>query len=229
LLFELARVWSGALEPLPDERRHVGVALAGPRYPRHWANADGDLDFYDVKGVVDALCGGFRVTPSYAPAQHPSLHPGRTAEVCVGDTRLGVVGQLHPTIAERFDLGSGPVLVAEIDFDLLVEAREPLLTVQTPSRFPPADRDISFIVDEATSNGDLEPVMLEAAGELLEQLELFDVFRGGAVPAGRKSLAFALRYRSADRTLDDEEVSAAHARVEEAVRRRFGAEVRGRG
>jgi len=156
------------------------------------------------------------------------LHPGRAAEVCIGDSHLGVVGQLHPTVAERFDLGPGPVLVAELDFDLLVKARQPLLTAQTPSRYPPADRDISFIIDEATPNADLEPVIRQAAGELLEALELFDVFRGGAVPAGRKSLAFALRYRSADRTLDDEEVSAAHTRVEEALRERFGAEVRGR-
>jgi phenylalanyl-tRNA synthetase beta chain len=202
--------------------------MVGPRNTRHWSGTDGNVDFYDAKGVVDALCAGFQVSVAYAPGQHPSLHPGRAAEVCVGSTRLGVVGQLHPTVAERFDLGTAPVVVAEIDFDLLVQARQPLLTVQTPSRFPPADRDISFVVDESVPHADLEPVIRAAAGALLEHVELFDVFRGGTVPTGRKSLAFSLRYRAPDRTLEDDEVTAAHAGVEEALRARFAAEVRGR-
>ncbi len=228
LLFELARVWQGALEPAPEERRNVGIAMTGSRAPRHWASTDDALDFYDAKGLVDALCASFHVNVSYVPGRHPSLHPGRTSEVCVGETRLGVLGQLHPTVAERFDLGAAPVLFAEIDFDRLVQARQPLLTVHTPSRFPSADRDISFIVDEDALHADLEQVIRDTAGDLLEHLELFDVFRGGGVPAGRKSLAFSLRYRAADRTLEDDEVSAAHTRVEEALRARFGAEVRGR-
>ncbi len=228
LLFELARVWQGALDAAPDEQRHVGIALTGSRTPRHWEGAAEELDFYDIKGVVDALCASFRVSVAYAPARHPSLHPGRTSEVCLGDTRLGILGQLHPTVSERFDLGAAPVFYAEINFDRLLQARQPLLTVPTPSRFPPADRDISFIVDESTPHADLESTIREAAGVLLEHLELFDVFRGGGVPAGRKSLAFSLRYRAIDRTLEDDEVSAVHARVEEALRTRFGAEVRGR-
>jgi phenylalanyl-tRNA synthetase beta chain len=100
--------------------------------------------------------------------------------------------------------------------------------VRTPSRFPAADRDISFFIDEATPDAELEAVIREAAGDLLERVELFDVFRGGSVPAGRQSLAFSLRYRAPDHTLEEAEVSAAHARVEQVVRDRFGAEVRGR-
>jgi phenylalanyl-tRNA synthetase beta chain len=228
LLFELARVWQGALDPAPEERRYVGIVMTGARTPRHWASPGDLLDFYDVKGIVDAVCASFHVTVAYAPGSHPSLHPGRTSEVCVGATRLGVVGQLHPTVAEHFDLGAAPVLFAEIDFDRLVQSRQPLLTVHTPSRFPSADRDISFIVDEATPHADLERVIRDAAVDLLEHVELFDVFRGGAVPSGRKSLAFSLRYRAVDRTLEDDEVSGAHARVEEALQASFGAEVRGR-
>jgi phenylalanyl-tRNA synthetase beta chain len=228
LLFELARVWQGALDPAPDEQRHVGIVMTGSRVPRHWDSSADHLDFYDVKGLVDALCASFRAHVSYTPGRHPSFHPGRTSEVCFGDTRLGILGQLHPTVAERFDLGKAPVLYAELNFDCLLQAREPLLTVPTPSRFPSADRDISFMVEELTPLADLERAIREAAGELLEHLELFDVFRGAGVPAGRKSLAFSLRYRARDRTLEDDEVSAAHARVEEALRAGFAAEVRGR-
>jgi phenylalanyl-tRNA synthetase beta chain len=202
--------------------------MVGPRQPRHWSASDGTFDFFDVKGVVDALCAAFRVPVTYAPGRHPSLHPGRTADVCLGDKQLGVLGQLHPTIAERFDLGMSAVLVAELDFDMLVQARQPLLTIQTPSRYPRAERDISFFIDEKTPHADLEAAIREAAGGLLESVELFDVFRGGAVPAGRQSLAFSLRYRAPDHTLEEDEVSAAHARVEKALQSRFGAEVRGR-
>jgi phenylalanyl-tRNA synthetase beta chain len=227
LLFELARTWRAA-EPTPLEHRHVGVAITGPRTARHWDADQGNLDFFDLKGVVNALCAGFGVSVTYAPAHRESLHPGRTAEICVADTRVGLLGQVHPAIAQRFDLTVAPVLFAEIDFDLLVGARQPLLHIQTPSRYPPSDRDISFFIDDSTPHAELLAAIREAAGELLERVELFDVFRGGGVPAGRQSLAFALRYRAADRTLEDDEVSAAHARVEQALRTRFGAEIRGR-
>jgi phenylalanyl-tRNA synthetase beta chain len=230
LLFELARTWraTSAMDPSPEERRRVGIAMIGPRSPRHWATPHVDLDFFDLKGIVDLMCAGFGVSADYSPGQHPSLHPGRTAEVCTNGQRLGILGQVHPTVAERFDLAQAPVLFAELDFEVLLAARQPLLQVDTPSRFPPSDRDISFFVDESVPHAELLGAIREAAGGLLEHVELFDVFRGGNVPDGRQSLAFSLRYRAADRTLDDEEVSAAHARVEKAVRERFGAEVRGR-
>ena len=121
-----------------------------------------------------------------------------------------------------------PVLVAELDFDPLVQARQMLVNARTPSRFPPADRDISFFVDELTPYAEIERIIRQAAGDLLEHLELFDVFRGAGVPAGRKSLALSLRHRAADRTLSDDEVSATHARVESTLKANFGAEVRGR-
>jgi phenylalanyl-tRNA synthetase beta chain len=228
LLYELARTWHGSLDPMPEERRHVGMAIVGPRYPRHWLVSQDMLDFFDLKGVVDALCSAFRAPVTYQPSRHPSLHPGRTAEVCAGGHRLGVLGQLHPTIAERFDLEGAPVFVAELDFERLLAVAQPLQGVQTPSRFPSADRDIATIVDEATPHAEVEAAIREAAGPLLESVQLFDVYRGEPIAAGRKSLAFSLRYRAADRTLGDDEVSSIHARVEAALRDRFGAEVRGR-
>jgi phenylalanyl-tRNA synthetase beta chain len=100
--------------------------------------------------------------------------------------------------------------------------------VKTPSRFPRADRDIAIVVGEGTPAADIEAMIREAAGDLLESVQLFDVYRGESIAAGRKSLAFSLRYRAIDRTLEDDEVSAVHARVETALRRRFGADVRGR-
>lgn len=231
LLFELARTWHGQLpEPgkLPDERRHVGIAMCGPRAPAHWSGASADLDFFDLKGVVDSLCAAFHASVSYAPARHPSMHPGRTASVSVGDQKLGIVGQLHPALAEKLDLEGKTVLVAELDFEVLLQVRQPLLSVATPSRYPPADRDIALIVEEQVNHADVESAIREAAQPLLESVSLFDIYRGESIPSGRKSLAYALRYRAPDRTLSEDEVVSAHARVEEAVRTKFQGEVRGR-
>jgi phenylalanyl-tRNA synthetase beta chain len=170
----------------------------------------------------------FRIEPSYAPARLASLHPGRTAEVCIGQQRLGIIGQLHPALAARLDLDGQPVLVGELDFELLLEARSPVLSAVTPSRFPPADRDVAIVVDESTAHGPVEAAIREVAQPLLEAVRLFDVYRGESIPQGRKSLAYTLRYRASDRTLSDDEVASMHARVEDALRSRFGAEVRGR-
>jgi phenylalanyl-tRNA synthetase beta chain len=228
LLYELARTWHGSLDPLPDERRHVGMAIVGARNPRHWQVGADTLDFFDLKGIVDTLCATFRVAVSYEPSRHPSLHPGRTAEVCADGQHLGVLGQLHPTIAERFDLEGAAIFVAELDFEHLLQVARPLQGVQTPSRFPPADRDIAIVIDESTPHAEVEAVIRTAAGSLLESVQIFDVYRGESIAAGRKSLAFSLRYRASERTLGDDEVSAVHARVEAALGDRFGAEVRGR-
>jgi phenylalanyl-tRNA synthetase beta chain len=222
LLFELARVWN------PGERRHIGLAMAGPRLPAHWSSREDTFDFFDIKGVLDQLCRTLRVPVSYAPGQHPSFHPGRTAEIFSGEQRLGVLGQLHPTVAERLDMAGLPVLVAELDFERLLQAREPLVNVRTPSRFPPADRDIAIVVDESVPHAEAERVIRETGAPLLEHVQLFDVYRGDPIPPGRKSLAFALRYRAPDKTLDDDEVAAAHGRIEAALRAAVDAEVRGR-
>src|SRR5262249_36297776 len=128
----------------------------------------------------------------------------------------------------ELDLEGKPVLVAELDFDRLLRARQPYLMAMTPSRFPPADRDIAIVVDEDTINADVEAAIREAAQPLRESVELFDIYRGDQISSGPQSLAYTLRYRASDRTLSDEEVASAHARVEELLRTRFRGEVRGR-
>jgi phenylalanyl-tRNA synthetase beta chain len=232
LLFEIARTWRPADGDETDERRKVGIVLSGPRTPRHWSVAEPQpLDFFDLKGAVEAVCSAFGLAPTWVPAEHPSLHPGRTAEVCLGEQSLGIAGQLHPLVAERVGLDqAAPVLFAELDLETLVANQRPKPTppVLPPSRFPPVDRDISFVVPEAQNHAELERAIRAAAGALLEHLMLFDVYQGAGIPAGRKSLAYAIRYRAPDRTLDDEEVAGVHGRVEAALRDQFGAEVRGR-
>ncbi len=248
LLFELARTWRGPLDPLPTERRTVGIAMAGPRAPAHWSGAGEPLDFFDLKGVVDSLMRAFNLRPTYAPAQHPSLHPGRAASIAIpletpagsraplptgglgsdAAQQIGILGQLHPRVAERFDLVGQAVLVAELDFEPLLQAQATGRIVATPSRFPANERDVAIVVDEATSHAAVARTIEEAGGPLLQRVHLFDVYRGAPIPPGRKSLAYALAYQADDRTLEDAEVAALHARVEAALTTHLGAEVRGR-
>ena len=177
---------------------------------------------------MDALCAAFGVRPAYAPARHATLHPGRAARVGDAARELGVLGHVHPRVAERFDLEGRAVLVAELDFERLLQARTPLEKAVAPPRFPPAERDIAIVVDEAVAHAALEAAIREAGAPLLARARLFDVYQGAPIPPGRKSLAYALTYQAPDRTLEDDEVASVYTRVEEAVRRRFSAEIRGR-
>jgi phenylalanyl-tRNA synthetase beta chain len=227
-LFEISRTWRGPMGPLPDERRHVALLLTGPREQPGWSTPATPFDFFDVKGTVDALCAAFGVHPTYESAQTPHLHPGRSARVSLGGIPLGVLGQLHPTLAEELDFGDRTVQVAELDVEVLLAQRPGGMQAVTPPRFPPAERDIAVVLDEAVPHADVERVIRDAGGALLASVRLFDVYRGDPIPAGKRSMAFALRYQAPDRTLDDAEIDAAHARVEEALRATLGAQVRGR-
>ncbi|MBI2756437.1 MAG: phenylalanine--tRNA ligase subunit beta [Chloroflexi bacterium] len=227
-VFELARTWRGALQPLPEERRLVAIALVGNVIGSAWQGEARPLDFFDVKGIVDALARSFRVDLAYVPTAHPTLHPGRGAEIRAGEQVLGVLGQVHPRVAERFGIDGPAPYVAELDFDALVAASRPLERVATPSRFPSADRDVALVLDEAVPHAAVESAILHAGQPLLVRASLFDVYRGEPVPPGKKSMAFALTYQASDRTLAEDEVAAAHTRVEDALRRAVGAEIRGR-
>ncbi len=230
LLFELARTWRGPLGPLPDERRHIAIAMTGDRLPEQWSTTPEPLDFFDAKGIVEQLGEALGIGLVFGGTTHPSLHPTRAARVRVVDgPDVGVVGQLHPLVAERFDLEARPVLVAELDFEVLLAAQPSQRMVVTPSRFPVADRDVAVVVDESVNNGDVEAVIRGAGAPLLREARLFDVYRGEPIPGGRKNLAYALSYQADDRTLEEDVVAEAHGRVERALTDAFNAEIRGRG
>lgn len=227
LLFELGRTWNGPLDPLPREWRSIGIVGSGHGVQRGWWGASEPLDFFDVKGTVETLCAELRVPVEYAIASSPFLHPGRAATVAAEGVVLGRFGELHPSLAEELGLEGRRVVVAEIDFDQLAALRQPLGRVATPSRFPYAERDVSAIVDESASHAAVEQAIRQAGEPLLQDARLMDVYRGQGIGEGRKSLLFRLHYQALDRTLDEAEVSAAHGRVEDELRRRYGAEIRG--
>lgn len=222
-IFEVGTVFRTA-DPV-EERRQVGLALAGAA-GEGWTADDRGSDVLDVRGAVEALLEELDVD-GWAlgdPLGEP-FHPGRSARILLEGRAIGVIGELHPRTAASLDL-EGRVAVAELEVEpLRAAAFKSFRLVEVP-RFPPIRRDLAFVVDEDVPAGTMQATLEAAAGGLLDRSLLFDVFRGGAIPEGRKSLAFALEFRAPDRTLTDEEVEPVIDTVVDRLRSELGAELR---
>jgi phenylalanyl-tRNA synthetase beta chain len=228
--FELGSVYlptSG--DALPAEPRRLGVAMAGPTVPVSWVDhAPARTDFFVLKGVVEALLESLHLHGvTFEPARHPTFAPGRTARLALGGGTLGILGEVHPAVHRAFDLPAGPVCLAELDLEAVSQAIQPVPALAPVPRFPPVLQDIALVVDDAISAADLTAAIRAAGGILLVDVRLFDVYRGGQLPVGTKSMAFSLAFQAADRTLTDAEVDAAKARIVETVSQRLGARLRG--
>ncbi|GMV14519.1 MAG: phenylalanine--tRNA ligase beta subunit [Polyangiaceae bacterium] len=221
---------------LPAERPSFAAVLAGPR-PTYLA-VPGEVDVFDAKGI--ALEMAERLTGRTAKARLATgtpgtahLHPRGTGEVLVEGERVGIFGPLHPDVADAFDLG-GEAFVVELDLAALEAQGERTPRYRPIPRLPPVTRDVALVVSDDVSAEQVEGVIREAAGELCESVQLFDMFRGGSVPEGHRSLAFHLVYRDPKaaaepekaRTLTDREVDQRHAEVVKAATERLGGQLR---
>ena len=164
--------------------------------------------------------------PSVRNAPRPGLHPTRTAEVLVGDQVVGGVGEIDPAVLARHNIGER-VAYLEVDLDSLLALPHGERPYRPFSTFPSSDIDVAFEVDDSVSAIALQACIRDAAGPLLWSVELFDVFRGGSVPAGRRSLAYSLRLQAPDRTLTDADVAEVRTQVIAAAERDLGATLRG--
>jgi phenylalanyl-tRNA synthetase beta chain len=233
-LFEVGPVYLPRPDAkLPDEPRRLALVLTGARRPEYWADAGAGpvpaLDFFDLKGIVEALAEDLHLPGvTYRKSSATYLHPGRSAELLVNAKPAGSFGQLHPKVAEQFDLGGRVVLAAELDLEAILGAVPERYAYVPVPRFPAALRDVAVIVDEAVTAERVLAELRAGGGDLLRGVRLFDVYRGGSIPAGSKSLAFALSYQADDRTLTDKEVDRAHKKIEERLKRVLGAQVRGK-
>jgi phenylalanyl-tRNA synthetase beta chain len=220
-LFEIGTIFlTRPGEPLPDERRTAAAILAGAR--PSWLSAAEPVDFFDLKGVLDQLAEGLGLPELELEqtSEVPYLHPGVAARV--GD--LGVLGEVHPEIARRFGVETR-CFYFEIDLE-----RVPALAVvqaQVVPRFPAIDRDVSFFIDADVPAAVIRACVREAREPLLVEVAVREDWRDPErVPAGQKSMLYAMKYRSAERTLTDEEVALAHSRVIEHLRQRLRIELR---
>lgn len=216
-------------QQLPDELPRLAIVMAGPRTPAHWTQAEPPaFDFYDLKGVVESLVEGLHLRGAAIKAGGAGwLHPGRAASLTIGDADAGSFGELHPLVAHALDLPSDTVfLVAEFDAALLLNAVDPLFRTAPVLHTPVVKEDLAFVVEEGVQAGALQAALEQAGGAVLRSVVLFDVYRGGSVPAGHKSLAYSVVYQADDHTLSEAEIAAARKKLVKAAQKAVGATLR---
>jgi phenylalanyl-tRNA synthetase beta chain len=185
------------------------------------------MDFFDLKGIIESVVGAMHVPAvAWEPGQNDTLTPGKTAALMVGGAQAGWVGELHPAIAGRFGL-PGKVYVAELDVATLTAQVPPRHAVSAVPSYPAVKEDLAIIVDEHVAAAKVFDVVRQAGGALLGQVALFDVFRGGQIDAGKKSLAFSVTYQAPDRTLTDAESTKVRDKIVRALGEQLGAVLRG--
>jgi len=210
---------------LPDQPRRLAVALCGDREPTGWWGPSRPEIWADAIGLVRRIADVLGVTVTMRQGTRAPWHPGRCAEVVVADAVVGHAGELHPRVCTAFGLPARTAY-AEIELDALIEAAPPLAEPTAISAMPVAKEDVALIVDESVPASAVEAALRAGAGELLESVRLFDLYTGDPIPAGRKSLAFALRFRAPDRTLTEAETAVARDAAVAAAAAAVGAEQR---
>ncbi len=217
--------WADLQKALPHQPLHLGLVLTGERERSGWWGAGRVASWSDAVQAVRDAASALGVEVEVRAAQRAPWHPGRCAEFVVGEEVLGHAGELHPKVCTSFGLAPRSA-AAEIDLDVLL--RHAVLVPPAPrfSAFPVAKEDLALVVDAELPAATLAATLAEGAGDLVESVRLFDVFTGEQVGAGKKSLAFALRFRAGDRTLTDEEITAARQGAIALAAERHGATLR---
>jgi phenylalanyl-tRNA synthetase beta chain len=215
-----------ALEALlPEQPEHLAVVLTGDRGPAGWWGPARRASWADAVRAVRALADGLGADLQVRTGADPAFHPGRCAEFMVDGVVVGHGGELHPRVVAALGLPARTA-AAEVDLGSLIAAAERMVPAPRVGTMPVAKEDVALVVDRSVPAAEVEEVLRAGAGELLESVRLFDEYTGPQVGQGRKSLAFALRFRAPDRTLSAGEVAAAREAAVAAAAQRLGAELR---
>ena len=217
-LYEVGRTYQeGGNDGLAVENKVLSMGAYGE-----------DMDFFTLKGAVEAILNDIRAEDIRfeKPCQNnPSYHPGRCADVYAGGRRLGVLGQIHPLVAQNYGVDA-EFYCAELDFTQLLHAKGPDPEYVPLPKFPSVTRDIAVVCDEAVTVGALEEAIRKGAKGLLKEVTLFDIYQGKGIPEGKKSVAFNLVLRSDDRSLTSEEADADVKSILETLEKELGAVLR---
>ena len=226
--FEQGRVFLPRPGQLPDEREVAAGVVSGLRSEPSWLVENGPLDFFDVKGMLTSALAFLGLAPSWEPShdgESPALHPGRSARIMCGGIQVGVLGEVHPTVVEQFDLAHHPVTAFELYLDSLLSlpARSGR-NFRSLTRYPSANRDVALVVGEDVPAGKVQEIL--DRHRLVERVELFDVYTGENLEPGTKSLAFHVYFQAPDRTLTAEDVNRTLDGLLRAMQRDVGATLR---
>jgi phenylalanyl-tRNA synthetase beta chain len=227
-IFELGKIYLTE-DGSPIEPYRLALGLSGARQPRAWFAGPSDFDLYDLKGIAESLADVLGASVAFRDSSEVILHPGRRmAMVLTGgaqERHLGYLGELAPSIREG--VGSKRRLyVAELDFAPLLEAGGGPTRFKEVPKYPGVKRDLAVVVPEGVREDRVRAVILLEGGPLVESVEVFDLYRGEQIPAGTKSLAYGILYRSDARTLKEEEIDDLQSKMELKLKEQFGAKIR---
>ncbi|GFP76765.1 phenylalanine--tRNA ligase subunit beta [Clostridium fungisolvens] len=216
-LFELGKVYIPKADEnqLPNEKNILTIGLYG------------DVDYLDLKGVVENLIDAMGIkNPSYKrQSENVSYHPGKTAELFIGKEKVGVLGEIHPDVADNYGIDAN-AYVAELDLDILYANSNTEKKYKPLPKYPAVTRDIALLVEDAILVQEIEETIRKAGGNLVETVKLFDVYKGKQIPEGKKSIAYAISYRDENKTLTDNEVNKVHEKILRSLEYKLGAQLR---
>lgn len=227
-IFEMRRVYLPRVErELPEEPINVAGLITGLRDPEGWNQQKEAADFYDVKGIVENLLEQLNISGvTYDGREAESFyHPGKSCNIRLNGEIIGSAGEIHPTVQENFGFDK-PLYYFELNFEKLVNSCKDELTVHAPPRFPDTFRDIAMILDEETPAVEILNCVNALKEKEIEGAEIFDLYMGEHVPAGKKSIAVRVRYRSPERTLTDDEIIRLHTRVVDTMTKKLNVSIR---
>ncbi len=228
-LFEIAPVFFPKNLPvteLPQEVQKLAGLLMGRREPKGWAQNSADVDFYDAKGIVEELFAQLSINNyTVEPGEHYALHPGKTAIFKKGREILATVGEVHPAVAEAFGV-TKKIFLFECDVAMLMKCTAKKFSFESLPKYPAITRDLAILVNRDVAAGEIEKVIVKSAGNFFNGVTLFDVYTGDRISKDKKSLAFTIKFQSAERTLKDEEADEAFKNILNAVEKTFAAELR---
>ncbi|MGE5606512.1 MAG: phenylalanine--tRNA ligase subunit beta [Bacteroidota bacterium] len=224
--YEMGRVYLPSENILPNEPLYLGVGLTGRKNEVSWNQTRDEYDFYDIKGILEMFWERFNLPePKYIRSNRPYLHPGQSAEVlCEGKT-IGYFGQVHPGVLERYSLPK-KVFIMELNLNLVAELTHDTVTFEPLPKYPAVQRDLALVLSNKIEADRINARIKEIGGDLVERVELFDVYQGEQVGPEMRSLAFSITYRSKEKTMSDQEVNELQTELLQKLNSEFGAAVR---
>ncbi|NFU41172.1 phenylalanine--tRNA ligase subunit beta [Clostridium sporogenes] len=216
-LFEIGKIYIPKEDPteLPDEKNILTLGLYG------------DVDYFNLKGIVENILGGLGIDNWKLKRQeeNSTFHPGRTAELYIKKDYVGILGEIHPDVQDNYDIEER-CHVAELNLDVLYRYSNVKKEYSQSPKFPAVTRDIAVIVDDTILVQEIENIIKNGGGNILESIQLFDVYKGKQIPEGKKSIAYSIVYRNAQRTLKDSEVNKVHDKIVRTLEHKLGAQLR---
>jgi phenylalanyl-tRNA synthetase beta chain len=222
-LFEIGKVFLSQEKDLPQEKEMLCAVLSSSQGGLSWRGEAEPVDFFIAKGVLETLLSRLELAATSEAGEDEGLIPGRSADITVGNDKVGVIGELHPKVSEAFEL-SGTAYLIEIDLTKLESSTGGPKKYEPISRYPSTTRDIALLVDESITHEKVYGIV--KGFSLVDQVTLFDLYSGEQVPVGKKSFAFRIVYQSPTHTLTDEEVDKVQQQILDKLARELGATLR---